>query len=247
MKSFVQFILFSGALLLSEGLQAQAALVALIFGDKVASEKFNISMEVGANFAHLSNTNKITRYRGDLNFGIGANYMLSEHWFLSPNAYFISKRTLELSGMTPGTTDQILNLKFANSDAGLTANYVDVPIMVYREFGKRKFRLGLGPQVSFLKNAEVIYEGPTGNLEVDYTSNVTGIDYGLLSSFGYSLGEARKGKGLFLHVRYYQGFTDVSTAITGNNRASYLAFHVSLPFVTDAIASENLKKAKGGK
>ena len=34
---------------------AQAALLGLIFGDKVASENFNLSMEFGANYSGVSN------------------------------------------------------------------------------------------------------------------------------------------------------------------------------------------------
>ncbi len=246
-KNLVTAALLIGFIGTSATVHAQAALVALLFGDKVASEKFNISMEVGVNFTHFSNANNIKAYRGDLNFGIAANYMLSEYWFISPTAYFISRRTIKLSNMTPFTGDQTLNGLYANSDAVLTADYIDVPVMVYREFGKRKFRLGVGPQISFLKNATIVYNGQQGDLEVNYNSYIKDIDYGFLASFGYSLGEARKGKGIFLQLRYYQGFSDVTQSINGENRSSYVAFHASLPFVTDAIADGNLRKAKESK
>lgn len=78
----------------------------------------------------------------------------------------------------------------------------------------------------------------------DYKSKVNDIDYGVLTSIGYSLGEARKGKGLYIQLRYYQGFTDVFEEATGSNKASYFSVHISLPFITDELAQKNLDAAK---
>ena len=49
-------------------LKGQAAIVALLFGDQVASEKFNISMEAGGIFAHYANLPDTKRSRMGINF-----------------------------------------------------------------------------------------------------------------------------------------------------------------------------------
>ena len=80
--------------MLSVSLHAQAALFAILFGDKVASGKFNISLELGGAFPNYSNISNTDLSKLGINFGIGGNLKLSENWFLSPNIYFLAKRNL---------------------------------------------------------------------------------------------------------------------------------------------------------
>ncbi len=49
---------------------SQAAILAVIFGDKVASEEFNLSLELGWNFSTVSNFTTIKRTNAT-NFGLG--------------------------------------------------------------------------------------------------------------------------------------------------------------------------------
>ncbi|PQJ21642.1 hypothetical protein [Tenacibaculum sp. SG-28] len=64
--------------------QGQAAILALIFGDKVASEKFNLSMEIGGNFNHYSSLDNYDRTKLGINFGIAGNVKVSERFYISP-------------------------------------------------------------------------------------------------------------------------------------------------------------------
>ena len=66
--------------------EAQAGLIALVLGDKVATEKFNLSMELGSVWSSYSDVSGSKRNKPGLAFGIAGNVKLSEHWFLSPNA-----------------------------------------------------------------------------------------------------------------------------------------------------------------
>ena len=50
-------------LMTSNFVNGQAAILALIFGDKVASENFNLSMEIGGNFTRYSNLDNFDRTR----------------------------------------------------------------------------------------------------------------------------------------------------------------------------------------
>jgi len=75
---------------------------------------------------------------------------------------------------------------------------------------------------------------------------VNNLDYGLLSILSYELGTARKGKGLFLQLRYYQGFADIFKAPVSPNNLNnyYVSFHLSLPFITEELAKKNLQSSK---
>ena len=220
----------------------QAAIVALIFGDKVATENFNISLELGGNFCSISNITHLKRKYG-LNFGIAGNIKLSNNWFLSPTAYFVSKRTFDLDSYSLETGNISIDDQFKDKSATFLLNYIDVPILLCYQTNNNKYRFGIAPQISFLTSSYITLHGDQGEFVEDYKDNTNSIDYGIMANIGYSLGEARKGKGVFVQLRYYQGLADVFTDAlsTSNNNASYFAVHLSLPFVTDEIANKKLK------
>lgn len=245
MKKTLLYIFTSLCVLFSiQKTYAQAAIIALLFGDKVASEKFNISMELGGNFSQFSNVPDVNKFKLDLNFGIAGNIMLTEHWFVSPATYFISKRKLSLTNYSLSTGNIALDAQYMNRNAELQIDFIDVPILVYYQPKSIKWRFGLGPQVSFLKNSKITVEGDDGDFIQDYNNSINDIDYGVIGSVGYSIGEARKGKGLYLQARYYQGFSDMLLDVNNTNTNSYFSIHVSLPFITDELAQKNLKKKK---
>jgi hypothetical protein len=127
-------------------------------------------------------------------------------------------------------------LIYANANLG----YIDIPVLFWYELDK--IRIGLGPQVSFLTNSNLFFNGDDGDFTQDIKADTNSIDYGVMASLGYELGKARKGKGLFIQARYYHGFEDIynNNISTGSNTASYFAIHFSLPFITDELANKNL-------
>jgi len=240
-KAFLYTFAFAALSAISQKVSAQAAIIALLFGDQVASEKFNISMELGANFSQFSDVPNSDQFKPDINFGIAGNIMLAEHWFLSPTAYFLARRRLALSGYYPNTGNPALDQEFANSDAEFMVDFIEIPVLLAYQTNNKKWRFGLGPQFSILKKSEIEVFGSDGDLVQDYKSNISSTDYGVLSSIGYAVGEARKGKGIYVQLRYYQGFNDLLEELPGNNLGSYFSVHVSLPFITDELAKKNLK------
>jgi hypothetical protein len=244
MKSSL-FTLFS-FFLISSSVSGQAAIVALIFGDKVASEKFNISLEAGVGSAFFSEVETDFRIGGAFQFGIGANIKLNDNWSISPNAYFLSTRNITLKDAPVFQGESVL-IQPEFADARITVKYIDVPLFVYYRFNNSRFRIGIAPQISFRTNARAGYEFDT--LEESYSATIKEstepIDFGLVSAVSYVLGESRSGKGLIFSLRYYQGFTDVYKdsyqLLSSQNRSSYIGIAASFPFVTDEIAAKNLK------
>ena len=106
---------------------AQAALAAILFGDKVASENFNIGMEFGALLANIADAPG-SRPKIGFNFGISTNIKLNENWSLHPSAYFISSRGGKLETLSLASNDPELNSKFQEVPATVWVNYIDFPV-----------------------------------------------------------------------------------------------------------------------
>ena len=219
---------------------SQAAILALLFGDQVASEEFNLSLELGFNFSNVSNFTEIDKTNAT-NFGLGCNFKLSEQFYLSPSVFFLSKRKFDFSSYSLNTGNTSIDNEFQNKSGNGNLSYIDVPVLFWYEIDK--IRIGLGPQVSFLTNSNLSFEGDNGEFIQDIKGDTNSIDYGVMASLGYALGKARKGKGLYVQARYYHGFEDVynNNISTGSNTASYFAIHLSLPFITEELANKNLK------
>lgn len=232
----VSVLLFSTTLV-----HAQAALFAMLFGDKVASEKFNISLEVGGVFPAYTNIENDAAL--GINFGMAGNLKLSEHWYMSPNIYILARRNLTLDQFLLNSGNDVLDSQFMNVPTDIKLRYIDVPVLFYYETKNRKYRFGLGPQVSFLQNSEATFTNNQGEFTQDLDGYISDVDYGLMADFGYILGNAHKGKGIHIHLRYYYGFVDVlnDQLSTATNNSNYLSLHLSFPFITDELAEKNLK------
>ncbi len=230
-------------LTMSLGIQkthGQAAILALIFGDKVASEDFNLSLELGWNLTSVSDFSNNKRSSAT-NFGLGLNFKLSEKFYLSPTVFFLSDREFNFDSESLNTGNSNLDNEFVNTGGTGTLSYIDVPVLMWYQIDK--IRIGVGPQISFLQKSRLIFNGDDGDLTQKISGKTNDIDYGVMASVGYELGTVRKGKGLFVQLRYYHGFEDIynDKISTANNRSSYFAVHFSLPFVTDKLAKQNLE------
>ncbi len=239
MKKIV--LLFFAFMIGSSAMHAQAALFALLFGDKVASEKFNISLEIGGTFLGYSNIESSSNM--GINFGIGGNLKLSENWFLSPNIYFLAKRNFQLDEFSLNTGNSALDAQFVNAPTDISLSYIDIPIFISYQTNNKKYRFSLGPQFSLLQKSRALFSSTEGEFTQNFDGYTEDFDYGLMADVGYILGKAHKGKGVHVHVRYYYGFTDLlkDQINTLDNHSNYLSLHLSFPFITDELAEKNLQ------
>ncbi len=240
----IRLLTIIAALTMTIGVQktyGQAAILALIFGDKVASEEFNLSLELGFNFSTVSDFDEDLKRTNATNFGIAGNFKLSEKFYFSPTVFFLSKRAFKFSSYSLDTGNSNLDSEYMNASGTSNLSYIDVPLIMWYQMDK--IRVGLGPQVSFLTNSNLLFKGADGDFTQNIKSDTNNMDYGILASLSYELGKARKGKGIFIQARYYQGFADIydNQISTGTNKGSYFSVHISLPFITDQLAEKNLQ------
>jgi hypothetical protein len=218
--------------------QAQAALLALIFGDKAASEKFNFSIVGGVNSSNISNQLDNHAVFGT-NFGLGINMKLSEKWYFKPE--FKPLNSMGFKGNASLKTGTIVDGPFANVPTTRSLNYLDIPVMMHYQASK-KILFGFGPQVNFLTKAQEKFEGKN---DATYDQNIKDklnkTDYGFAAAFTYQLITQRNGKGINLQLRYYQGLSDVYKNV-GSNKNSAFSFNLEFPFISDAVAKEKMKR-----
>jgi len=239
-KNIILVVIF---FMFSHGIQGQAALFALIFGDKVASENFNISLEVGGTLPTYSNVANTDNSNLGINFGIGGNAKITDNWYISPQIYFLARRSLNLNSFSLNSGNQDLDAQFMNLPTQISINAIDIPILISYQTNNKKYRFSLAPQISFLQKSKAKFTSPTGEFTQELDGYTADLDYGIMADFGYILGKAHQGKGVHLHLRYYYGFKDVLTnqISTATNQLSYFSLHLSLPFITDELAAKNLE------
>ena len=219
---------------------AQAALLALIFGDKIASEKFHLSVDVGLNIASMPGLEQQKATYGTY-FGLGTFIKINDKWALTPEFKPLSprgaKKVLPMTDYSGTLTDVTYNISL---------KYIDVPLLVQYKITPKLF-VSTGPQFSFLTKARQVAKGnlPSGtsvDIEEVTTGRFNSINYSVPIEIGYMLSSARKGKGLDVKFRYCIGLNNMMTDYDyGNSKGSTFQIFLSFPFIA---AQED---GKGGK
>lgn len=221
-------------------IQAQAALLVLIFGDKAATEKFNFSIVGGLNHSNISNQLDNHAMFGP-NFGLGINMKLSEKWYFKPE--FKPLNSMGFKGNASLKTGTIVDGPFANVPTTRSLIYLDIPLMMHYQAAE-KILIGFGPQVNFLTKAQEKFEGKN---DATYDQNIKDklnkTDYGFDAAFTYQLITKRNGKGINVQLRYYQGLSDVYKNV-GSNKNSAFSFNLEFPFISDAVAEKKMASIK---
>ncbi len=211
---------------------AQAGLLVLIFGDKVASEKFHLSLDAGFTVSDLPDLNQGSSGVG-FYFGLGTYIKLNDQWSLAP----------EFKPLSPVKINDLSNIfsgiDLQNQSTSIELNYIDVPILVQYAISNR-FSFAAGPQISFLSSAKQVSVGKlsTGeNIEVkeNLKKTMNGYNFQIPLQLSYSLSKMRNGKGLDIKVRYNIGFQDIfSKNDYYSSKTSIWQIFVSFPFINSS-------------
>ncbi|OIQ28498.1 MAG: hypothetical protein BM564_08835 [Bacteroidetes bacterium MedPE-SWsnd-G2] len=211
---------------------SQAAIIALIFGDKVATENFNIGLEIGGSFKNVSNLEGSNMFLG-MNFGISGNIKFNDHWSLHPTAYFLSQKGGKLDRFSLMTDNPELNSEFQNVPTELKLDYIDVPVVLNYRFTNSNFKIGLGPMVSFLTKSHAVYENQFGKFDHNISQWTHKTEWSAMFNVGYIYYSKKKQKEIHFLVQYVHGFSDVyrDVLFSGDNRNHYFGMTLSFPFI----------------
>ena len=217
----------------------QAAILVLIFGDKVASENFHLSLDVGANSSFYQNA------PGDVqlgwNFGLGTHTKISDRLQLVAEFKMISDRSRR-------NTPKILPVPdFADSliseiNTSWSVRYFDVPILVRYSLSD-SWHISTGPQFSFLNKATEVTEvdlknGNEATVNQNIKNSFRKVNYNWAFEVVKSFGKVREGKGLDLRLRYVLGLSNsFEDNVSVSSNINVLQFIVTIPFI-EATASK---------
>jgi hypothetical protein len=219
----------------SQFIKGQAALLVLIFGDKVATENFFFSLKVGGTYSMITNVDE-GKNRVSANFGLVNNIRLSDRLYLTPEFLPLSPRGVKevpiLTTGNPNLDDLLVN----PSSTDRKLSYIDIPVLIRYHLTER-WMISAGPQVSFLTGATDIYRSePLEDVELltelDIKEAIKPVDMGGVIDVSYLFSKPMGGKGLVIYIRYNLGFIDMLKNNSGDpHRNSSFQFGAAFPFI----------------
>lgn len=220
---------------LAPAAKAQAALLVLVFGDKVASENFFFSLKGGLNYTGVSGVTDASYKRG-WNFGLLATIKVNDRFYIVPEFAPLSQKGAKNVPYVPSDNQALDALITPPDEARLNFNYIDVPVIA-KFFVTERLAVGTGPQFGYQTSAHFDYDRAlndedrlryTQESQVDWNR----FDVGWAAEVTFGLGNARAGKGINLHARYTIGLMDtIKDNPSDAVRNSAFQFFVSLPFI----------------
>jgi hypothetical protein len=204
-------------------------IIALLFGDKLNSDKVEFGLTVWPSLTDISNIEG--KVKPGLNLGLYFNIKVSERFSIHPEAIAKSSYGAKDLPTYPTGSDTLDNL-FAEGDVERKIKSVGALVMARFQITGLLFAMA-GPQADWMLNAKDTYKATVNGSDLDYTvdidDQVTELDFGFTAGLEYKL---KKDKGVGIGLRYFGGMTDIMKNIPGSqvNRAWVLS--ISIPIGT---------------
>ncbi len=220
---FILLIAFAAPLAHSQ------VLIALLVGDKLNSDKFELGIRLAGNWQNFMGYNG-TNGRFSIGFGIYGTLKLSEGFFLQPELLFKDPRGAEdLSGKQFGNS----NLDPLLENASVTAKlaYVSLPVLLKYSLTPQ-LSVGFGPQIGYLSSARneyvaKVYSEADLVFKDDVKSTLNTWDFALAFNLEYRL---MKKRAIQIGLRYYLGLTDIYKDNPGDSvRNSVFQVYIGMP------------------
>jgi hypothetical protein len=198
-------------------------LIALVFGEKLQSEKLTFGLCLGPTFSTITAIDA-SQKRG-LSFGLYFDIKLSQNLFLHPE--IIPKSSLGAKSIPPYSTGiDSIDSFYANGSIKRNIRAMSFPLLCRYRIKGLLFAEA-GPQIDWMLNTKDIYSTDVNGDEATYTisskDEITRFDLGVAAGLHYKL---KKDKGMGLGIRYLWGLTDMIKTQAGAqvNQALYLNF-----------------------
>jgi hypothetical protein len=211
--------------------KSQAAYIVLIFGDKVATNDFHLTIEGGLNHSQMPGLDG-ARGKFGVYYGMGVFLKMSEKWAFVPEFKPFSYRGAQnVKPISPYDID--------DASYSLALNYLDLPILFQYKFSKHLY-VSSGPQVNFLLSAKQRgYGFVTGTereikISESFYDTFEPIYFSWPVEVGLCFPDVIQKQDIDFKVRYNVSFTDViADKSYGSSHISMFQFILSIPFVKD--------------
>jgi hypothetical protein len=227
MKRSALFVLM---LTLTASLAHSQVLIALLFGDKLNSDRFQLGIQLAGNFQNVTGWEG-TGNRFAVGFGIYGELKLTEKLSLQPELLFKDPRGADgVPGHTFDNPD--LDPLLADATVSMKLAYVSIPILLKYHLNPQ-LSIGFGPQIGILSSAKNVYTAPvegSGDLSFkeDLSPYLNDIDMALGFNLEYKLMKTKRP--LRIGLRYYLGLTDIIKDNPGSPvRHSVIQINLGIP------------------
>lgn len=201
-------------------------LIAIIFGDKLNTDKLEFGLVVSPGLMNI--TNMGGSYKTGLNLGLYFTYKLNDQWFLHPE--LIAKGSFGSKGLAPYPTgSDSLDQLFAGGSVTRGVQSFSMPLLVrYRVYQRWFAEAGVQTDLALKAKDEFMHtvEGNPLSYTRTVTSSFNRIDFGLTAGFAYKF---TSDKGMGIGLRYYYGLTDVLKDLAGTQVNSVWLLNVFIP------------------
>ena len=200
-------LILSFVLVLAASDLRSQVLISLLFGDNLNTGKIEFGLEGGATLSTISGL-KGAEYKSGFNLGFYFDIKMAEKWKIATGV--MVKSPWGTQGLDPYPTgDAGLDSIFLGGSVERKLNYFNVPILAKYEIGR--FFVSAGPQLSLGYKAADLFtnkvkEDEDLSFRVENRENYVALDVGVAGALGYRI---KKGYGMNVLVRYYQGLRDV--------------------------------------
>lgn len=211
-------------------------LVALLFGDKLNSDKLEFGLAVSPTFSTISDTD------GDYKSGLGLSLYFNLK--MNPNLYLhmdlAPKSSFGTDNLAPYATgiESIDGIYLNNENTTVLRKIkaISIPLLVRYRIKGLLFAEA-GPQFNIFLKSRDIFTTEINNDELTYEVNIndriTFMDAGLAGGIEYKL---KKEKGIGIGVRYYYGLTDIMKQTGGSQKNSAVYLRLLVPIVPKSKA-----------
>lgn len=207
--------------------EAQIAIFALIFGDKVSSENFYLSIDGGGGVTSYSEINGDAR--PGFNLGVGANYKASNYIHFRIEAKMLNSIIIQNTNQVSKIPDTISPL-IIKSSTDWKITYIDLPIIIDYELNN-KWLIGTGP--TFLWQLDAIERTElqlTNHDDFVIEQNINPIFQKYTINWCFEIVRKLDYKQMSLRLRYTKGITNSAVdSFEKDLRSDTIQFIVTLP------------------
>jgi hypothetical protein len=222
-----KLILFIALIFLVSSKANGQVIIALLFGDKLNSDKLEFGLSGGFNSSHISSVPDSKSKNGFV-LGLYLDFKLSPGWHLLVEA--VPKFPTGVSKLKPYSLDNpALDSLLQSGDVTRKIKNIALPLLVRYKLNSH-WLVETGPQLNLRTKAKDIFQSGDLSYENDIVENITRFDFGWTIGIVRKLNKEPKAAGIGL--RYYFGLTDIDKQLGGSQKNGVFQVLFSIPVGT---------------